>query len=78
MSAEQVLVTEPSRAEAYAVYPYYQIGIGGLCNGLFEPNVSVWCNPRNQRDGLLRRGPSVILPSPFSFIWRIRIYANIQ
>jgi hypothetical protein len=29
MSAEQVLVTEPSRAEAYAVYPYYQIGIGG-------------------------------------------------
>ena len=52
MSATQVLVTTPSRGEAYAVYPYYGMGIGGLCNGLFTPNVSFWCNPRNARDGL--------------------------
>ncbi len=45
-SATQVLVTEPSRAEAYAVYPYYAIGLGGLCNDLFTPNASFWCNPR--------------------------------
>jgi hypothetical protein len=51
-SAMQVLVTEPSRAEAYAVYPYYAIGLGGLCNDLFTPNASFWCNPRNPRDGL--------------------------
>lgn len=36
----------------YAVYPYYTNGIGGLCNGVFTPNVSFWCNPRNPRDGL--------------------------
>eukprot|EP00662_Eupelagonemidae_sp_cell21_P023862 gene23862-43345_t len=47
----EVLVREPNRSASYAVYPYYTVGIGGLCNGLFEPNVSFWCNPRNPRDG---------------------------
>lgn len=51
-SAQQVEVASPSRAAAYAVYPFYTIGIGGLCNGLFTPNASFWCNPRNPRDGL--------------------------
>ena len=32
--------------------PFYTNGIGGLCDGLFEPPVSFWCNPRNPRDGL--------------------------
>jgi hypothetical protein len=47
-----VKVTTPSRAEAYAVYPYYTNGIGGICNDVpFSPNVSFWCNTHNPRDG---------------------------
>eukprot|EP00040_Diaphanoeca_grandis_P035793 m.225897 g.225897 ORF g.225897 m.225897 type:complete len:841 (-) comp33472_c0_seq5:209-2731(-) len=47
----QVKVTTPSRASAYVVYPYYTNALGGLCNGLFTPNASFWCNPDNPRDG---------------------------
>ena len=47
----EVMVTSPNRADSYAVYPYDTNAIGGICNGLFEPNVSFWCNPRNPRDG---------------------------
>lgn len=47
----EVIVRTPNRSEAYAVYPFYEMAIGGICNGLFTPNVSFWCNPRNPRDG---------------------------
>ena len=41
------------RSAAYAVYPNYGNGLGGLCNAVpFTPNSSFWCNPRNARDGL--------------------------
>jgi hypothetical protein len=39
----EVLVKVVNRSSAYNVYPYYYNAIGGICNGLFEPNVSFWC-----------------------------------
>ena len=46
-----VMVRTPNRSSAYAVFPFYQTALGGICNGLFTPNVSFWCNPDNPRDG---------------------------
>ena len=47
----ETLVKTPNRSNFSNVYPYYTMGIGGVCNGLFTPNASFWCNPRNPRDG---------------------------
>lgn len=40
-----------NRSEYITTFPRYTVGVGGFCNGTFDPNVSFWCNPRNPRDG---------------------------
>eukprot|EP00039_Didymoeca_costata_P028093 m.19976 g.19976 ORF g.19976 m.19976 type:complete len:818 (+) comp6723_c0_seq1:67-2520(+) len=47
----EIFVGSINRSSSYSVYPFYTNAIGGICNGLFTPNVSFWCNPRNPRDG---------------------------
>eukprot|EP01060_Flectonema_neradi_P040482 TRINITY_DN9233_c0_g2_i1.p1 TRINITY_DN9233_c0_g2~~TRINITY_DN9233_c0_g2_i1.p1 ORF type:complete len:805 (+),score=170.65 TRINITY_DN9233_c0_g2_i1:44-2458(+) len=43
-----------------SIFKYYQIGLGGPCEGTFDPPVSFWCNPNNPRDG---RGGLYKLPT---------------
>lgn len=46
-----VRVTTPNRTAEIPEFGVYNSAIGGICNGLFYPNVSFWCNPHNPRDG---------------------------
>eukprot|EP00755_Sulcionema_specki_P008788 Sspe_Gene.41907::Locus_20289_Transcript_1_1_Confidence_1.000_Length_2420::g.41907::m.41907 len=55
-----VKVEAANRTEDTSIFRFYQIGIGGPCNGFFTPNVSFWCNPNNPRDG---RGGLYRVPS---------------
>lgn len=47
----EVKVSTPNRLSEIKEFPFYTNGIGGVCNGMFVPNVSFWCNPHNPRDG---------------------------